>query len=141
VAAGSPRYIADSSVLARLGQPVVHAVLAPMHASGELASCRVLELERLYSARNLADFRAMRFELLGYPQIETEQADFDRAVDVMELLARRGQHRAARMPELLLAAIAERAGLTLLHYDAHFDLIGEVTGQTMEWVVPRGSVP
>ena len=29
----------------------------------------------------------------------------------------------------------------MLHYDDDFDLIAEVTGQPMEWVVPRGTVP
>lgn len=59
----------------------------------------------------------------------------------MELLARRGHHRGASIPDLLIAAIAERTGLTVLHYDRDFDLIAAATGQRMEWVVPRGSVP
>ena len=37
--------------------------------------------------------------------------------------------------------MAERHGVTLLHYRADYDLIAEVTGQPVEWVVPRGSVP
>jgi len=39
------------------------------------------------------------------------------------------------------SAAAEAAGLTVLHYDHDFDLIAEVTGQPVEWVVPRGTVP
>lgn len=58
----------------------------------------------------------------------------------MGLLARRGQHRGASLPDLLIAAVAERAGLVVLHYDADYDLIARVTGQRMEWVVPRGSL-
>lgn len=41
----------------------------------------------------------------------------------------------------MIAAAAERAGLTVLHYDADYHLIAEVTGQPVEWVVERGSVP
>jgi predicted nucleic acid-binding protein len=44
------------------------------------------------------------------------------------------------MPDLLVAAVAERHALTLLHYDADFDTIAEITGQDARWVVPRGSV-
>ena len=29
--------------------------------------------------------------------------------------------------------------MVLLHYDADFDRIAAVTGQAMEWVVPRGT--
>ena len=30
--------------------------------------------------------------------------------------------------------------MTVLHHDADFDTIAAVTGQDMEWVVPRGSL-
>lgn len=56
----------------------------------------------------------------------------DRAVEVQALLADRGQHRAPSLPDLLIAAAAELAGLTVLHLDKDFDLIAEVTGQPME---------
>jgi predicted nucleic acid-binding protein len=44
------------------------------------------------------------------------------------------------IPDLLMAAAAEAAGLRALHYDADFDRIAEVTGQPVEWVVWRGTV-
>ena len=59
----------------------------------------------------------------------------------MEALAQRGQHRAVGLPDLLIAAVAERAGLIVLHYDADYELVAAVTGQAMQWIVPRGSVP
>ena len=55
------------------------------------------------------------------------------------MLAERGQHRMP-IPDLIIAAAAEQAGMVLLHYDADFDRIADVTGQPMEWVVPRGAV-
>ena len=69
------------------------------------------------------------------------QADVDRAADVMEALARRGQHRAVGLPDLLIAAVVERTGPVVLHYDADYDLVAAVTGQPARWVVPRGAVP
>ncbi len=55
-----------------------------------------------------------------------------RAVAVQGVLARRGQHRAPSVPDLLIAAAAELAGLTVLHLDKDFELIAEVTGQPVE---------
>jgi predicted nucleic acid-binding protein len=42
--------------------------------------------------------------------------------------------------DLLIAAAAERAGLTLLHYDNDFELIAGVPGQICQWVVAAGSI-
>jgi predicted nucleic acid-binding protein len=56
----------------------------------------------------------------------------DRAVEVQALLADRGQHRAASIPDLLIAATAELAGLRVLHQDRDFELIAGVTGQPVE---------
>lgn len=53
----------------------------------------------------------------------------DRAVEVQILLADRGQHRGPSIPDLILAATAELAGLTILHVDKDVDLITAITGQ------------
>jgi len=56
----------------------------------------------------------------------------DRAVAIQLALADLGQHRAPSIPDLLIAATAESAGLTVLHLDKDFELIAEVTGQPVE---------
>jgi predicted nucleic acid-binding protein len=56
----------------------------------------------------------------------------DRAVEVLALLADRGQHRGPSIPDLIIAATAERAGLTVLHLDRDFELIAEITSQPVE---------
>jgi predicted nucleic acid-binding protein len=56
----------------------------------------------------------------------------DRAVEVMTLLADRGQHRAPSIPDLIIAATAELSGLTILHVDEDFEIIARVTGQPLE---------
>jgi len=56
----------------------------------------------------------------------------DRAVEVLTLLADRGMHRAPSIPDLLIAATAELAGLVVLHSDKDFDLIAHLTGQPLE---------
>ena len=56
----------------------------------------------------------------------------DRAVSVLTLLADRGQHRAPSVPDLIIAAIAEVAGLIVLHDDKDFELIADITGQPVQ---------
>lgn len=58
----------------------------------------------------------------------------DRAVEVLGLLAGRGQHRTPSIPDLLIAATAGLAGLTVLHCDKDYDLIADVTGQATQWL-------
>jgi predicted nucleic acid-binding protein len=55
-----------------------------------------------------------------------------RAVAVQGMLADRTHHRAPSVPDLLIAAIAELSGLTVLHLDKEFDLIADITGQPVE---------
>ena len=50
------------------------------------------------------------------------------------MLADRGQHRAPSIPDLIIAAAAELAGLTVLHPDKDFEIIAAITGQPLEWL-------
>ena len=106
-----------------------------------MATCGMVDLEVLFTARNAEEIRSIwSRRRLGLNRIEIEDADFERAAEVMEALSARGLHRAANVNDLLVAAVAERAGLTVLHYDQDFDYIGQATGQATEWVVPKGSI-
>jgi predicted nucleic acid-binding protein len=121
--------------------PSVAAVLEPRIRSTEVATCGMIELEILFSARGADDLRRTLARLrAGLDRWPMEDGDFYRATEVMGELALRGNHRSARIPDLLIAAVAERASLVLVHYDEDFDRIAEVTGQVTEWVVPRGSI-
>ena len=42
------------------------------------------------------------------------------------------RHRAPSIPDLLIAATAELASLMVLHIDNDFELIAEITGQSMQ---------
>ena len=52
---------------------------------------------------------------------------------------RRAQESLRSLPDYLIAAAAQLAGLTLLHCDSDFELLATTTGQAHEWVAPRGS--
>jgi hypothetical protein len=94
----------------------------------------VTRLEAGYSARSGPGLRAgLRQPPLSSTPVEyLTPAIEDRAVDVLSLLADRGQHRAPPIPDLIIAATAELAGLTVLHLDKDFEVIAQVTGQAVE---------
>jgi len=136
-----PTYLADKSALVHMKDPDVAAKLAPLIMNGEIATCGIVELEVLYSARSERDLAATRAErAAAFPRVAMSESDFLRAEDVITQLARRGQHRAVSLPDLLIAAAAERSQLVVLHYDGDYDVIAAVTGQPVEWVAPRGSL-
>ncbi|MGH3655478.1 MAG: PIN domain nuclease [Micromonosporaceae bacterium] len=136
------RYLIDTSATARMRHRLVAERLVPLIAAGLVATCAPLDFEALFSARDPEDYEAIRSDRrIAYEYLPTLDEDWQRAFDVQRTLASRSQWRAVGMPDLLIAAIAERHDVTLLHYDADFDAVGQVTKQNAEWVVPRGAVP
>ena len=134
-------FLADKSALTRRDtRPEVRDVLEPILLAGEVATCGIVDLELLYSATSRATYRALTEALRGMPRVAVEDACVERALQVQAMLAERSQHRAVPLPDLLVAACAERAGLAVLHYDADFERIAKLTGQATQWIVPRGSV-
>jgi predicted nucleic acid-binding protein len=102
----------------------------------------VIELELAWATRTAAEFDEVRADRdAGYERLATHDEDWRRALDVQAALWRSGQIRAVGFPDLLIAAVAERERVTLLHYDGDYDLIALVTRQQTQWVVPRGTVP
>jgi predicted nucleic acid-binding protein len=135
-------YLADKSALTRReSRPEVRGVIEPLLLAGRIATCGIVDLELLYSAPSRAIYRELSELLRALPRAPVTEPVVDRALQVQSLLAARSQHRGVPLPDLLIAACAEAAGLTVLHYDADFDRIARITGQQAQWVVPRGSVP
>jgi predicted nucleic acid-binding protein len=134
------RYLADTSALARLNRPAVDDALSPLIETGEVATCGMVELEVLYSARSPADYVRRQQQLRhGFERLAMPDEVWQRALEVQAALARKSAHRGAALPDLLIAATAERHGVTVLHYDHEYELIASVTEQAMRWVVPRGT--
>jgi predicted nucleic acid-binding protein len=135
-------HLADTSALARLDRPAVAAVVGPLIEAGLVATCGVIEFELGWATRTSAEFDQIRADRdAGYEWLATHDEDWHRALEVQATLWRSGRVRAVGFPDLLIAAVAEREHVTLLHYDSDYDLIAEVTTQPMEWVVTRGTVP
>lgn len=134
-------FLVDKSALARhLTREEVREALDPLLEWGEVAVCGIVELEVLYSATSPANYRAYADSLGAMPRAEVSEAVVRRALEVQGMFAERSQHRGVSLPDLLVAACAERAGLVVLHYDADYERIAKLTGQAVQWVVPQGSV-
>ena len=127
-------WLIDKSALVRLPVSPDAAEWAVRMERGLVRITTVTRLEVGYSARSGTDLRAgmARPPMSSMPVEYLTPAIEDRAVEVQALLADRGQHRAPSLPDLVIAATGELAGLTVLHLDKDFDLIGEITGQPME---------
>ena len=135
-------HLADTSALARLRHEPVAAALGPMIEAGLVATCGVVEFELGWATRSGTELDELRADRdAGYEWLATHDEDWRRALGVQAGLWRSGQIRAVGFPDLLIAAVAERERVTVLHYDSDYDLIAKLTGQPVQWVVPRGTVP
>jgi predicted nucleic acid-binding protein len=132
-------HLLDTSVLTRLREPTVREAIEPRVQLGQLARAGISDLEIGFSARNDAEWDRLLDAVDAFDLVETTVEHVRRAKQVQRLLASK-QQRGRKLPDLLVAAAAEARGLTVLHYDADFDLIAAVTSQSCEWVVPAGSV-
>jgi predicted nucleic acid-binding protein len=102
--------------------------------------CTPVALELLFSTRNAAEHDRLLADLSLLPNLAIDRNVERMAVATQSALARKSQHRGASPVDLLIAAVAEANDALLLHYDRHFDSIGRVTGQAMEWLARRGSL-
>jgi len=127
-------WLIDKSALVRLA---ASPDAAPWAGRMERALVRITTVTRLevgYSARFGPELRSR----LRQPPLASLPVEYltpvveDRAVEVLTLLADRRQHRAPSLPDLLIAATAELAALTVLHLDKDFDVIARLTGQPVE---------
>lgn len=127
-------WLVDKSALVRLPASPDAAEWAGRVQRGLVRIATVTRLEVGYSARSGPELRAG----LRQPPMSSMPAEYltpaieDRAVEILALLADRGQHRAPSIPDLIIAATAELAGLTILHLDKNFEVIAAVTGQALE---------
>lgn len=110
-------------------------------AAGEIATCDAVVFELLHGTRNGHEFSETRTRLGLLSQCPIGRREWGRALDVYEMLAHQGgmHHRRVKRADLLIAAAAESAGIPVLHYDADFEVIAEITRQPTRWIAPRGS--
>lgn len=134
-------HLIDTSAAARMPHSQIANRLTPLIDAGLVATCAPLDFEALYSSRTPGEYESIRRDRqLVYEYLPTDDVDWQRAFEVQRELARGSRLRSVGMPDLLIAAVAERHGVTLVHYDSDFDTIAAITGQAMVWAAARGSV-
>ena len=132
-------HLIDTSVITRLSEPTVRAVIDPLTEAGRVGRAGITDLEVGYGSRNAREWDQDMADLSVFQLVETTAEHVQRACQVQRLLASRSQ-RGRKVPDLLIAAAGEQERLVLLHYDSVFDLIAKTTGQHCEWVVPAGTI-
>jgi predicted nucleic acid-binding protein len=137
--------LADTSAWAwsrRRAYPELRRTFDEALVDGELATCDMVRLELLHSARSPTEFREIREELEALPDCPIDKAQWDRALWVYEQLSAQGgtHQRSVKHPDLLIAAAAEAAGVGVLHYDEDYDRIAALTGQPTRWLAPKGAL-
>lgn len=134
-------YLADTSVYVLAGRnTAVRERFAALLTEGRLAACQMTALEYLNNAPDPKGYEVLWGALHAQRWMDVTAAVMDRALAVHRELAVKSQHRHFRLPDLIIAATAEEHGATVLHYDADYDRIAEVTGQPVEWIAAKGSL-
>ena len=125
-------WLIDKSALQRIGDASKDWLANIDRGLVRISTVTLLEVG--FSTRNGSDHRST----LGEPPMSLMPVEFmtpaveSRALEIQMLLSDRGQHRAPSIPDLLIAATAELAKLTVLHVEKDFDLIAAITGQRVE---------
>ncbi|CAM5605650.1 PIN domain nuclease [Streptomyces canus] len=128
-------YLIDTSALARVLLRQTTTEWDDRIGVGLVAICDITELEVLYSARSAADRARLKAALdAHYVWCPMPDGIYRRSRIVQEQLTTKGEHRSAGPVDLLVAAAAEEAGLTLLHFDRDFETIARTTGQPVRMI-------
>ena len=138
----APGYLVDTSAFVRFArEPELRDAWREQFGAGRIAVCSVTELEIYFAARSKPHRDELETVLhTACTWVVIPDRVFERARSVQDTLIDRGAHRSAGPIDLLVAATAELHGVTLLHYDADFLQIAEVTGQSVRWVAEPGSI-
>jgi len=131
---GVDRWLIDKSALVRLPNSPQAKLWAQRIDEGLVHLSTITRLELGYSARSGKDLaRAFSSPPLAKMPIEAlTPAIEELAWQTLQLLAKRGQHRAPSIPDLLVAATGQLCDMSVLHLDKDFDLISKITGQRIE---------
>jgi predicted nucleic acid-binding protein len=133
--------LADTSAWTnRHKDPTVQADFDARVLAGQIATCPMVVMELLWTARDAEEFGELRDDLAALPQLPITAEAWERAVDIWHELVRRGRHRQIKPADLLIAAVAQVAGVGLCHYDGDFEAIEPVTTQPLRPIAPIASL-
>jgi len=134
---GRGAVLADTSawMLARR-VPRARELLFAAAERGELAWCWPVRYELTFDAPNPERIAAVDRTLVGLREIAVDRAVQRDVLSAMRELADVGSHGAHRLPltDLTVAVAAQASGLNVLHYDHHFERLGELLGVRTLWI-------
>jgi predicted nucleic acid-binding protein len=133
--------IADTSARTRTREPSVREQWAAAVNADQVATCSIVTMELLFSARDadsVAETEKIEARLRQIPVTVSVQRA---AIGAVRELAQQGAgaHRIPP-PDILIAAAAQEAGVGVLHYDRHYDRLAEVLNFDSVWIAPPGSL-
>ncbi len=129
-------YLVDTSVLTRLRHPQVAERLRELE---DVRYSPISGLKYRFSASNEVQWDLLAEVLDGFAREPFGAGIFERADEVQRLLAV-ASLKGRKLADLLIAAQAEIAKLTVVHYDRDYDYISSVTGQPTLWIVAPGTI-
>ncbi|GAB4585270.1 PIN domain-containing protein [Nocardia sp. IFM 10818] len=133
-------YIIDTSVWCRVDRnPDVARRIEHLLRTFSVFTTTPLILERCYSGPDMATYLALREEMELLPRLDPDAESCGIALRLQEDLWAR-MPRAAGAFDVLVAAVAIRDELTVVHYDADYEHLAEVSELRHEWIVPRGTI-
>ncbi|WP_454561909.1 PIN domain-containing protein [Mycobacterium haemophilum] len=141
----SAELLLDNSAFTRLTAPALEEgrvlEIAEAIEQRRVGTCLPFLLEAGYSARHPADHDELLRELRALPMLHIDTEVEWHALDAQRQLARAGHHRLPPV-DLIIAALADRHGVGVLHYDRDYDTIAAKTdlGFASVWLATRGSL-
>ena len=139
---GGGVFIADTSAWARAERSSTLDGFGAALRGGQIATCAIVSLEFLHSARNGDEFDDRMSLLAQLRDVPISRSVTTAALRAYRDLAHRQPlfHRSVKLPDVLVAAAAADAAIGVLHYDADFDTLAEVLPFESHWIAPRGSL-
>jgi predicted nucleic acid-binding protein len=132
--------LADTSVWHWARDPAARAALQAELDRGTIATCAIVDAELMVSARNARDADSLMAERHALRWLATPDDIWDAVLGTQRALVDSSRHRTVKIPDLIVAAVAGRHDATVLHYDADYDAIADITGQPMRWLIPKGTL-
>jgi hypothetical protein len=131
-----------SALILAARDPAAAAELSDALAADEVAINEPILLEYLNGARNAGEYRRFSEALGATQMLETRPEAWQRALEVHALLADTGagHQRSIRLVDLVVAAVAEQQGYSVVHCDEDYERIARLTGQQTRWIGPRSRV-
>jgi predicted nucleic acid-binding protein len=109
-------------------------------AAGLVLVCDLVVIEMTRLSPNGRRAAEVSRRLSAFESLPMPASLWGDARETQLALANSGEHRRVPPADLLLAATARHAGVTLVHYDRDYERIAAVSELCHEWLVPDGTL-